>query len=264
VWALLGLAQSHLLLGEVDAAAAAADRADDEGPSPLAGADALRSRTRAWLAAARGDLAGARALVEAAADDVRADGLLISEAWLRHDVVRFGAPEVVADRLAALAVEVEGPFVAIAADHARAAAARDRALLGEVAERFETAGFLVGAAEAAAEVADLHRRAGAPRDATAADQRVARLVERTGARTPGLLRGTGVEPLTAREREVALLAAGGASSKDIAATLYLSSRTVDTHLARVYRKLGISGRDQLPAALEVPTAPSTDGVRPRP
>ena len=70
-----------------------------------------------------------------------------------------------------------------------------------------------------------------------------------GARTRGLLRGSGVEPLTTREREVALLAASGASSKQIAARLIVSKRTVDSHLDRVYRKLGVSGRDQLAEAL---------------
>jgi DNA-binding CsgD family transcriptional regulator len=64
------------------------------------------------------------------------------------------------------------------------------------------------------------------------------------------LRGSGVEPLTAREREVALLAANGLTSKEIAARLYLSKRTVDTHLDRIYRKLGVAGRDELDAALE--------------
>jgi DNA-binding CsgD family transcriptional regulator len=48
---------------------------------------------------------------------------------------------------------------------------------------------------------------------------------------------------------VALLAAAGTSSREIAAQLFLSTRTVDTHLARAYRKLGITGREQLGAAL---------------
>jgi DNA-binding CsgD family transcriptional regulator len=64
-----------------------------------------------------------------------------------------------------------------------------------------------------------------------------------------LARGGGIEPLTPREREVALLAAGGRSSADIGDRLGLSTRTVDTHLARVYRKLGISGRAELTGAL---------------
>ena len=50
------------------------------------------------------------------------------------------------------------------------------------------------------------------------------------------------EELTEREREVALLAARGRTSPEIAEALFLSVRTVDTHLSRVYRKLMIEGR----------------------
>ena len=71
------------------------------------------------------------------------------------------------------------------------------------------------------------------------------------------MRGSGVEPLTAREREVAMLAAGGLSSKGIAERLIVSKRTVDSHLDRVYRKLGVSGRDQIAEALL-----STDRIEP--
>jgi DNA-binding CsgD family transcriptional regulator len=45
------------------------------------------------------------------------------------------------------------------------------------------------------------------------------------------------------------LAARGRSSVEIGEHLHLSPRTVDTHLARVYRKLGITGRTELAAAL---------------
>jgi DNA-binding CsgD family transcriptional regulator len=67
-----------------------------------------------------------------------------------------------------------------------------------------------------------------------------------------LARGGGIEPLTPREREVALLAAGGRTSAEIGEHLHLSTRTIDTHLARVYRKLGIAGRVGLAAALDAP------------
>ncbi|UGT58720.1 LuxR C-terminal-related transcriptional regulator [Nocardia asteroides] len=53
---------------------------------------------------------------------------------------------------------------------------------------------------------------------------------------------TGADKLTRREREVADLAARGHSNKDIAALLYLSPRTVEDHLSRVLRKLGLTGR----------------------
>jgi len=56
-------------------------------------------------------------------------------------------------------------------------------------------------------------------------------------------------PLTARERDVAMLAAQGESSKSIAERLYLSVRTVDNHLQNVYGKLGVTGRRELAKAL---------------
>ncbi|MEV4350104.1 AAA family ATPase [Actinoplanes sp. NPDC049596] len=57
--------------------------------------------------------------------------------------------------------------------------------------------------------------------------------------------------LTPQELQVAQLAAQGLSNKEIADRVYLSHRTVSTHLYRVYPKLGIAGRWQLAAALGV-------------
>jgi DNA-binding NarL/FixJ family response regulator len=51
--------------------------------------------------------------------------------------------------------------------------------------------------------------------------------------------------LTARELQVARLAAKGLSNRDIAARLFVSTRTVENHLHRVYSKLGISTRKEL-------------------
>ncbi|WP_405800220.1 AAA family ATPase [Streptomyces sp. NBC_01506] len=65
-----------------------------------------------------------------------------------------------------------------------------------------------------------------------------------GARAP---RPEGGEPtvLTAQEQRVARRVARGDTSKEVAAELYLSRRTVDTHLRSIFRKLGISSRRQL-------------------
>ena len=117
-------------------------------------------------------------------------------------------------------------------------------------DRYEEIDVLMLAAEAAAELADIYRARAEARLATAAQQRSAELAERAGGlHTPALARGQGIEPLTAREREVALLAAAGRSGRDIGDRLGMSTRTVDTHLARVYRKLGIAGRSDLTGAL---------------
>ena len=55
--------------------------------------------------------------------------------------------------------------------------------------------------------------------------------------------------LSPRELEVARMASQGLSSKEIARRLYLSPRTVDNHLQRVYTKLGVTGRDDLAVLL---------------
>ena len=52
-------------------------------------------------------------------------------------------------------------------------------------------------------------------------------------------------PLSEREREVLSLMASGATNKEIAARLFMSPRTVETHLTHVYAKLGLSSRVQL-------------------
>jgi DNA-binding CsgD family transcriptional regulator len=62
-------------------------------------------------------------------------------------------------------------------------------------------------------------------------------------------RGTGVQQLTVSERRVAELAAEGQSNPEIAQTLFVTRKTVETHLSRVYRKLGIPGRMKLAQAL---------------
>jgi DNA-binding CsgD family transcriptional regulator len=57
------------------------------------------------------------------------------------------------------------------------------------------------------------------------------------------------EPLTAPEQRVAALAARGLTNREIAAGLVLSVSTVQQRLTRIYRKLRIQGRAELPAAL---------------
>jgi DNA-binding CsgD family transcriptional regulator len=62
------------------------------------------------------------------------------------------------------------------------------------------------------------------------------------------------EQLTAQELQVAELAAGGLSNKEIARRLYMSPRTVSAHLYRAFPKLGIGSRAALRDALSRRTA----------
>ena len=55
--------------------------------------------------------------------------------------------------------------------------------------------------------------------------------------------------LSAQESEIARLAADGLSNREIAQRLYLSHRTVGSHLYRIFPKLGVTSRAQLGAAL---------------
>ncbi|MEA2407626.1 MAG: hypothetical protein QOE69_1745 [Thermoleophilaceae bacterium] len=71
---------------------------------------------------------------------------------------------------------------------------------------------------------------------------------RSGAR---LIRepASGVDALTPSEIRVAELAAEGLTNREVAQALFVSEKTVETHLGRVYRKLDIKSRHALPAAL---------------
>jgi DNA-binding CsgD family transcriptional regulator len=72
-----------------------------------------------------------------------------------------------------------------------------------------------------------------------------------GAR-PRRLAFSGADALTASERRAALLAAAGHTNREIAQELYLSIKTVESHLGRGFRKLGINSRTELGSALAPP------------
>ena len=58
-----------------------------------------------------------------------------------------------------------------------------------------------------------------------------------------------LDELTPQEVQVARLAAGGQTNPEIGAQLFLSPRTVEWHLSKVFGKLGISSRKELSSAL---------------
>lgn len=108
-----------------------------------------------------------------------------------------------------------------------------RAVLGRGRARAR-AGFRSQAIADLTEAARLFSAMGATRWATQAEREIARV---------GPARAEG--PLTATESQIAGLVTDGRKNKEIAAELFVSVATVEAHLTRVYRKLGISSRAEL-------------------
>jgi DNA-binding CsgD family transcriptional regulator len=105
-------------------------------------------------------------------------------------------------------------------------------------------GHRLAAREALTEALDLAHRARADAlEDTARERLVA-----AGAR-PRRASARGSDALTPRERRIAQMAAAGLGNREIAEALFITMKTVETHLGRAYRKLGVTGRAGLVDAL---------------
>jgi DNA-binding CsgD family transcriptional regulator len=188
---------------------------------------------------------------------LRADRFAGHELHALHDLVRLGRAGDVVERLAELATTVEGPIAPVMAWHARAAAAADGNGLLAAAQAFADLGLSMYAAETAATAIPLLRAARAPQTTAASELLAVLLARCEGVKAPTLV--VAQPALTTRERQIAKLAAAGVPSKGIADQLYLSARTVDNHLLRVYAKLGVAGRAELAGALRaLPSLPADE------
>jgi ATP/maltotriose-dependent transcriptional regulator MalT len=247
---LADLARAEALGGNLTAAGEALAEAQTTAPRWMAFAEPAVGLARAWLVAPRGEASTARAVALDAADRAQESGAYAYTALALHDVARLGDAPAVATRLRRLASIVEGPFAPACAAHAEALVARDGPRLDQASATFEAMGADLLAAEAAAEAAAIYRGEGRKASMRASSARARRLLEGCeGARTPALS-GLAPDPLTPREREVAMLAAQHLTSTEIAQRLVLSLRTVENHLQRCYAKLGISSRSELRPVLQ--------------
>jgi DNA-binding CsgD family transcriptional regulator len=118
--------------------------------------------------------------------------------------------------------------------------ARSLLLLGRAQRRFRQQGAARRTLEAAAAQFELNGSAGWAAQARAELARV------------GGRRSRGEDELTPGELRVAELAAAGSSNKEIAAELFVSIHTVETHLTHIYAKLGVRSRSQIAQRLGGP------------
>ena len=132
-------------------------------------------------------------------------------------------------------------------------AARGRVLAGRalaVSGDREPAGAQLRAAEAAFADSGAHRlRAEAVREL----RRIGRRVQRSSRR--GAVDANGAASLSGREREVAELVAGRKTNREIARELFLSEKTVESHVSSIFLKLGVGSRFDV--ARELLRAPDT-------
>lgn len=202
-------------------------------------------RARAWQAVAAGDLDRAVDLAATGGAAAIAAGYAGWGSDLLHDAVRLGAADRVVTPLIHATSHGGFPVAELFGLHAAALAGPDPSDLGGVAAGFEEAGTPLFAAEVHAQLAALHDRRRNPTAAARAAVRAQVLAEACSGRTTPALASIEVIGLTVRQLHLARQAAAGRSNPEIAADLTLSRRTVENHLARVYRKLGVGGREEL-------------------
>lgn len=88
-------------------------------------------------------------------------------------------------------------------------------------------------------------------DAAPWRERAMRELRASGTRPPRARAAVG-EPLTPQEKEVAQLVADGMTNREVAASLFISTKTVEYHLGHVFRKLGVRSRTQLALRIAEP------------
>ncbi|MCU1390835.1 MAG: transcriptional regulator, LuxR family [Ilumatobacteraceae bacterium] len=249
-WALGYVALASAMTGEIATAVDAISELDVLPVHPARMLDVDMMRARAWTAAAQARPEQAREILRELADEMRDTGQRGFEILVLFDLARLGEPDEVASRLAEIVEPGQSILHEAMASAAAAMARSNPAELVAQADAFAEMGANLFAAECAVAAADAYRRDGDQRRGVEWSRRAADLSALCpGARTPGLMQIQAMTPLTQREREIASLAAQGLPSKTIGERLYVTSRTVDNHLARIYSKLGVGSRAELAETL---------------
>ena len=213
----------------------------------------LELLTRCWLALGRRDEAERAA--ECAAARAAEVQLPLAAAWAARAAAAVALHDGDPARAAALALSS-----AAAADeiHAPIEAALSRTLAGRALAQAGQADRAITELQDAA--TDLHAR-GAVRYRDQAERELGKLGHRTHRRTrPGDNDATGLQSLTERELQIARLVVDRKTNPQIAADLFLSKKTVETHLRHIFEKMDVPSRVALARAVE--HAERTPSARP--
>jgi DNA-binding NarL/FixJ family response regulator len=243
---------ASLAVGDHARASAAADRLETEataiGASAQRGITHWIAKGRAWAKLAQAEPPRAQELLlEAAASLAWAP---IYDAELRYEAMRAGKPaRELAPELRRLRNRSDAPLTSAYAEHATARAESDARGMLKAAETFAALGATRYASEAAAHAAAAFAAEGRQDSARRAATR-SRELQPTG-QGAGQLQIEGLDDdaieLTPREAQIVELAARGLTNTEIADRLVLSTRTVETHIYRSMRKLGINDRHEFPS-----------------
>jgi DNA-binding CsgD family transcriptional regulator len=236
-------AQAEGARGDGEAAAAALRRSEDAYGLHLAVFLPELELARAWERAAVGQTTAAQNHVVRAAQIAQHSGMHAVEMAALHTAVRFGDRSHTS-RVEELATTLNTPLAEVVAAHARGLADRDGDLLDAAADRFADLGAVALAADAAAQAAREHARTGHRGKEIASSARAHGLASQGEIRTPAVAAARPL-PISDREREIAMLVAAGLSNHQVADRLFVSVRTVEGHLYRIFAKLGIDDRDHL-------------------
>lgn len=200
-----------------------------------------RAETVAWSLARAGRLDEAAARVRAAVTDGIGQGHHLLASLTAVTAMCLGRAGDVVDLLERAAAESESALCRLLARVARARERGDYAQCVTLLPELTRAG-MVALSQRLAEDAAERSRVPAVRSRA---RIIAAELAGTATLNPVHRASAGDGFLTTREWEVARAAAARRRSREIAEVLGVSVRTVDNHLASVYRKLGVSGRDEL-------------------
>ncbi|WP_345751533.1 helix-turn-helix transcriptional regulator [Microbacterium rhizophilus] len=239
-------------IGRKATARSIADQADRVVPTigPLPLMTSIQARAHARLAAGDAPPAVAGDLW-AAAEEAVGRGYAVNALMLAVRCLELDPDRSRVDRMSEWGAGAEpGGLAGVLVEYGRALAGSAVAEMLPVADELARLGYAGWSIRVQIAAAALASRTGEADDAEIA-RRVREQAERLGGAYPALVRPLLQEhALTAREREIAQLAAQGMSNGEIARKLVVSTRTVENHLYRVFQKLRVEGRHQLAAALE--------------